>query len=139
MKNSWLSVYWVAPMMAWIAAQVAKVIIATIKGGPKDLRPTFTSSGNMPSSHSAITVSLLTAIALQEGVNSAAFGIMAVVTAIVIYDALNVRRAVGEQGRALKTLAPDTPFYTAMGHKPLEVVAGSIVGLLVTLILLQIL
>jgi hypothetical protein len=125
--------------VAWLAAQLVKVAIAAIKGDPRGMKTTFLSSGNMPSSHSAITIALLVVIATLQGVNSAAFGIIFVVTSIVIYDALNVRRAVGEQGEVLKTLAKGKSFYTAMGHRPTEVIVGIGVGVAVAVILLQIL
>lgn len=137
--ENWLSIYWIAPLLAWAAAQVAKVAYAHFRGDTSESRPTFISSGNMPSSHSAITVALLIVVGVLDGVHSAAFGIAAVFTAIVIYDALNVRRAVGEQGLALKSLVKDTVFFNALGHKPTEVIAGAFIGAVVSVALLQIL
>jgi acid phosphatase family membrane protein YuiD len=137
--NDWLSIYWIAPLIAWMVAQAAKVAYALAKGDKGGSRPTFLSSGNMPSSHSAITIALLIVVGVLDGVHSAAFGITAVLTAIVIYDALNVRRAVGEQGLALKSLIKEQEFFNALGHKPTEVIAGSIIGGAVSFVLLQIL
>lgn len=137
--ENWLSIYWVAPLLAWVVAQVAKVAYAHFRGNTSESRPTLLSSGNMPSSHSAITVALLIVIGVLDGIHSAAFGIAAVFTAVVIYDALNVRRAVGEQGLALKSLIKEQEFFSALGHKPTEVIAGSVIGSAVSFILLQIL
>ncbi|HKX73743.1 MAG TPA: divergent PAP2 family protein [Candidatus Saccharimonadales bacterium] len=139
MSTEWLSIYWIAPVMGWLIAQLAKVVIAGARGEWRGSRPTFLTSGNMPSSHSGITFALLTVIAVQDGLNSAAFGIAFVVTSIVIYDALNVRRAVGEQGEVLQSIAKDKAFFTAVGHRPTEVIAGAMVGIGVGLALLQIL
>lgn len=139
MTSDWLSIYWVAPIAAWLAAQLAKVVIAGVRGEWRGSRPTFFTSGNMPSSHSSITFAMLTAIAVRDGLDTAAFGVAFVVTSIVIYDALNVRRAVGEQGEVLRSLAQGQPFFTAVGHKPTEVIAGALVGALVAVLLLQIL
>jgi acid phosphatase family membrane protein YuiD len=135
----WFSIYWIAPIAAWLVAQLAKVAWAMAKGADRESMPTILTSGNMPSSHSAITVSLLVVIGVLDGMGSAAFGLATVLTSIVIYDALNVRRAVGEQGLILKAIAKDRLFYTALGHKPTEVVAGAAVGVLVAIGLLQIL
>lgn len=135
----WLSIYWIAPIAAWLVAQLAKVVWAMAKGADRESMPTILTSGNMPSSHSAITVSLLVVIGVLDGMDSAAFGLATVLTSIVIYDALNVRRAVGEQGLILKAIAKDRLFYTALGHKPTEVIAGAAVGVLVAIGLLQIL
>lgn len=137
--GEWFSIYWAAPLIAWAVAQLAKVAYAFMKGDRSESRPTFLSSGNMPSSHSAITVALLVVVGVLEGVNSAVFGGVAVLTSIVIYDALNVRRAVGEQGLALKGLIKEPIFFHAMGHKPTEVVAGAGIGIIVALVMLQIL
>lgn len=137
--SEWVSIYWVAPITAWLVAQVAKIVLAQVQGGPKESRPTIISSGNMPSSHSAITMALLVVVGAINGLHSAEFGIAFVLTSIAIYDALNVRRAVGEQGEVLKSLTKGQQFYTAIGHRPSEVIAGSIVGIVVACILLQIL
>lgn len=137
--GEWVSIYWAAPIMAWLVAQLAKMALAVFSGSPKEQRPTIVTSGSMPSSHSAIMVSLLVVVGVLDGISSAAFGITLVLTSIVIYDALNVRRAVGEQGIVLKQIAKDKTFYSAIGHKPIEVVAGSILGVAVALVMLQIL
>lgn len=137
--SEWVSIYWVAPITAWLIAQIAKIAVAKVSGESRGLKPTLISSGNMPSSHSAITVSLLIVVAAINGLHSAEFGIAFVLTSIAMYDALNVRRAVGEQGEVLKSLTKGQQFYTAIGHKPSEVIAGSAVGMAVALVLLQIL
>lgn len=137
--DRWVSIYWVAPIAAWLVAQLIKVVIAMGKGNRSGLKTTFLSSGNMPSSHSAITIALLVVVAVRDGLHSATFGIAFVLTSIVIYDALNVRRAVGEQGEVLKELAGKRTFYRAMGHKPTEVIVGAIIGVGVAACLLQIL
>ena len=137
--DRWVSIYWVAPIVAWLAAQLVKVVIAMVGGDRSGWKTTFLSSGNMPSSHSSITIALLVVVAARDGLQSAPFGIAFVLTSIVIYDALNVRRAVGEQGEVLKDLAKGRSFYRAMGHKPTEVIVGVIIGAAVAMSLLQIL
>ena len=137
--GDWFSIYWVAPITAWLVAQVAKVAYAYAKGDKSKSRPTLISSGNMPSSHSAIVLALVVVVGALEGLNSAAFGIAAVFASVVIYDALNVRRSVGEQGLALMRLMKEPTFFHALGHKPTEVVAGSVIGVVVAFTLLQIL
>lgn len=136
--GDWFSIYWAAPIIAWLVAQLLKVIIATWKSENEATQPiTFFSSGNMPSSHSAITVALLVVTAGLDGVHSATFGIAFVLTSIVIYDAINVRRAVGEQGEIIRKLAKSALFYTALGHRPSEVLAGACIGFAVAFGLLQ--
>lgn len=136
--SSVLSVYLVAAIAAWLSAQLIKTGLQVAKTGKSGLGA-FVKSGNMPSSHTAIMVALLVTLGFKDGVGSAIFAVTAVVTLVIVYDALNVRRAVGEQGKVLKELSPKTKFFTAEGHKISEVIAGAILGVIVALVVLQIL
>ena len=136
-----LSSYLVAPLIAWGLAQTIKYLLQARKASSfRDLSFLY-KSGNMPSSHSALMISLLTTIGLEDGTASALFAIVAVLSLIVIYDAVNVRRAVGEQGAIVLELAKKAgikqPFYNAMGHRLTEVTAGSIIGIVSALLVLQ--
>lgn len=143
-SNSWLSVYLLAPLVGWLAAHIVKFLVTLIASGGKvhDLG-IFLRAGGMPSSHSAVIVATLTVIGARQGVGSAIFGLSVAIAAIVMYDAVNVRRSVGEQGDVLRKVAAHTKvdqrFFTAYGHSFTEVVGGVIVGLLVGWTLLQIL
>jgi len=135
-----LSPYILAAVIAWIAAQGLKYILASIKGRTfSSLRQLYL-SGSMPSAHSATVVALLVVVGLKDGVGSAVFGVAALFAAVVMYDAVMVRRSSGEQGAALRglfhelKLDPVAPFRTAKGHTPREVVGGIVVGLVVGLI-----
>jgi len=94
-------------------------------------------TGGMPSSHSAFVVSLATIIYLEEG-NSTAFAISLVFALVVIRDAFGVRRSVGQEGivinRILKKIRLKTKAHFAMGHTPLQVLVGSILGFAVSLL-----
>jgi hypothetical protein len=127
------------PVVAWGAAQVLKYVLFTLRSKNfKDYNLLY-KSGGMPSAHAAVVMSVTTAVAYADGLYSATFGIAAVVAAIVLYDAVNVRRAVGEQGRALHEIAPQRKmtFFTADGHTIPEVIAGSSLGVAIAIILLQ--
>jgi len=93
----------------------------------------------MPSAHSASVVALLVVIGLIDGVGSAVFGLAALFAAVVMYDAVMVRRSSGEQGAALVELIRElkrpskTPIHVAKGHTPLEVLGGIAVGAIVGL------
>ncbi len=136
-----LSSYLVAPLVAWALAQTLKYLLEARKAGSfRDLSQ-FYKSGNMPSSHSALMISLLTVIGIKDGIGSALFATVAVLSLIVIYDAVNVRRAVGEQGPILMELAKKAglkpTFHLAMGHRITEVTAGAVLGLLTGVVVLQ--
>lgn len=142
--DSAASIYLLAPLMGWFFAHVAKFTIQLVKSKGKKVDPAiFFESGGMPSSHSSVMVATLVVIGAREGIDSAIFGLAVAVTAVIIYDAINVRRSVGEQGEVLGHLVgklnADKPFFTARGHTVTEVFAGSLLGLVVGLVLLQIL
>ena len=134
-----LSPYIWAPALSWVVAQGLKYIFATIRGRKLGSVRQLYLSGGMPSAHSASVIALLMVIGLKDGTGSAIFGLALLFAAVVMYDAVMVRRSSGEQGSALRwlfhhlKLTPDTPFRTAKGHLPKEVVGGAIVGIVVGL------
>lgn len=134
-----LSTYILAVVVAWVAAQGAKYVVASVRSGEvRHFRQLYL-SGGMPSAHSASVVALLVVIGGLDGVDSAVFAVAVLFAAIVMYDSMMVRRSSGEQGAALRTLLKEqgskipTP-RVAKGHTPLEVAAGALLGLLVGLV-----
>ena len=124
--------------IAWIAAQGMKFLIVTVRSGSIDYRQLY-KSGSMPSVHSATSMALLTVVALKDGVESALFGIAALFTIIVMYDAVMVRRSTGEQGAAIEALIKEQkstvrPPRSAKGHEPVEVAVGMLFGLIVGIV-----
>lgn len=135
-----LSPYLVAVASAWIVAQGLKYLISSLKGKSfsESLKHLYL-SGNMPSAHSATVVALLLVVGVKDGVGSAIFGVAALFSAIVMYDAFMVRRSSGEQGEAVRSLikiseSKITLPMVAKGHTPLEVLAGATLGLAVGVI-----
>lgn len=128
-----ISPYIAAGLIAWIVAQGSKYIVVSIKSKTfRKLRQLYM-SGNMPSAHSATVVALLTVVALRDGTGSAIFAVTATFAAIVMYDAVMVRRSSGEQGAALLKLLKDPvpAFRVAKGHTPVEVLVGALLGAVV--------
>lgn len=128
-----LSPYLIAIIAGWVIAQGLKYIFAVVKHRSfRQLRQLYL-SGNMPSSHSATVVALATVIGLEEGVDSAIFALGALFAAIVMYDAMMVRRSSGEQGAAVQQLIRSLKSNVkipraAKGHTPLEVLVGALLG-----------
>jgi len=94
----------------------------------------------MPSGHSAIVISLVTIIGLDQGTKSPLFAISAVLAIIVIRDALGIRRYLGQHGHTLNVLVKDLKndnvleekyphLLEKIGHTPIQVLAGSLIGL----------
>jgi len=135
-----ISPYLIAAVTAWIVAQGLKYIIASVKS--KNLssnKRQLYLSGGMPSAHSATVIALLTVIGYRDGVGSALFGIAALFAAIVMYDAVMVRRSSGEQGTAIIALIREQKSKVSLpraakGHTPIEVFVGIIIGLIVGII-----
>lgn len=135
-------ILWTA-LGGWLAAQVIKVILVFITSRRLDFRR-LTGSGGMPSSHSAITMSLTMSIGFVHGFDSALFAVSMILTFVVMYDASGVRRSAGQQAAILNKLVEewgsghfnntDKKLKELLGHTPLEVVAGAILGILIAVI-----
>lgn len=133
---------------AWLAAQLIKCIICLVVNRSLPLNIIF-GSGGMPSSHSATVCSLTAAVGFDCGVRSPLFGVCCILAFIVMYDAMGVRRETGDQGKALndlfqlfadmgKPISPEKKFKELVGHTPLQVVCGAILGIAVGCALMQI-
>ena len=133
----------ICALLGWLIASVAKIIIILVRERRLDFRRIY-GSGGMPSSHSATVASLATAVAKTDGLYSTNFAIAFMFAFIVMYDALGVRRAAGEQARILNQLAnnlsENKPVYfkkklkELIGHTPLEVIVGGLLGILIALV-----
>lgn len=124
------------PFMAWVTAQALKVFFDFVSTRQIDFRR-LVGSGGMPSSHSALVVSLTTVIGVSEGLESAAFGLATAFALVVMYDAAGVRRATGKQARVLNRMFHhskgefhlEEELKELIGHTPVEVIAGALLGL----------
>jgi uncharacterized protein len=125
-----------AVLLAGFGAQIVKLIDLWFKHKSLSFHD-LVLTGGMPSSHSAFVVSLATITYLQEGA-STTFAISIVLAMIVVRDAFGVRRSVGEEGlvitQILKKIGLKKKTHFAMGHTPLQVTVGSIIGFLVAVI-----
>ncbi len=137
-----LSPYILIILISWFSAQGLKYVVFSLKH--RNFKKGFGQlylSGDMPSAHSATVVSLLVLIGVRQGFDSAIFGLAALFSAIVMYDAMMVRRSSGEQGRALTQLLVSTKSdirlpRVAKGHTPSEVAAGALLGLIISIIVI---
>jgi hypothetical protein len=88
-------------------------------------------------------VSLATLIGKDFGVDNPIFAIALLFAFVVMYDAAGVRRAAGKQARLLNKIV-QTPGLTGLevqeklvevlGHTPIQVFVGALIGLAVGLI-----
>jgi acid phosphatase family membrane protein YuiD len=134
-------ILWVS-LLAWFIAQLIKVLLTIIFGKRLDLTR-FVGSGGMPSSHSALVVSMATSIGYVEGYHSTMFALSVIVASIVMYDAAGVRRAAGKQAAVLNEIVAELQAHRGitekklkelLGHTPVEVIAGAALGILVSVL-----
>lgn len=129
---------------SWLVAQGLKVLLTLWMEKRLDWRRCF-GMGGMPSAHSAFVFSLALMTGLKEGFGTTAFAIAFALMVIVIYDAMGVRAETGRQGAVLnrilrELLIEGQPITEArlkelVGHTPLEVCGGVLLGLIMVLIM----
>ena len=140
MKNQVL----VSSVTGWVVAQFLKTIIDCMLN--KSFSPErLVGSGGMPSSHSSTVCALVVSSGLCFGVSSFEFAVSFILAAIVMYDATGVRRETGKQAKLLNMIMDQDIFKLNMeqfqeklkefvGHTPLQVFAGAILGVILALL-----
>ncbi len=131
-------VLWV-PLVACGLAQVAKVVLESLRHGKLSLSSLF-QTGGMPSSHSALVSALAVEVGQTQGWYSSQFAIATVFAVIVMYDAAGLRQAAGNQARTLNRLLkelkedhpqlPEVYLKESLGHTGPEVIGGWGLGML---------
>ncbi len=134
--------YIIVPFLVWFAIQLFKFVYDLIKTKKINFKRIL-QAGGMPSSHSAVVVALTTMVAKDLGVQSPEFGIALIFSFVVMYDAAGVRRAAGKQAKLLNKIV-QTPglsgvevqekLVEVLGHTPVQVFVGALIGLIVGLI-----
>lgn len=133
---------WAIPIAVGILAQLTKFIIFTYKNG-WDPSYIFT-HGHMPSAHTAFAIALLVSIGHYEGINSGAFAVTMGLAFLIVDDAVRIRMHLGDQGRYLNMLVEQLDLNKEkfprlkerVGHRTSEVIAGSIFGFILTVVLI---
>ena len=132
-------------LIAWFLAQALKIPLYRVIEKRWDFKR-FVGSGGMPSSHSAMVVSLAVMVGSLEGFNTPEFAISLVLAMIVMYDAAGVRRETGTQATVINEILKDMllngrkisdeELKELVGHTPLEVLCGAILGVLTSAVYL---
>ena len=133
----------VSAVMGWVVAQFLKTLIDFALNKSFNAER-LVGSGGMPSSHSATVCGMTTAAMLKYGVGSFEFAVSFVVSMVVMYDAIGVRRETGKQAKLLNSILSENPLKLNaevlqeklkeyVGHTPLQVMAGAILGILLAL------
>ncbi len=145
-------------LISFISAQIIKTVLYAVKEKTFDPER-ITGAGGMPSSHSALVVSVALYLLRLEGFGSTSFALSIMMLGVVIYDALSVRYNAGLHGKELNRLrrvidemddeisrlsgeerdekleemADQKEFKEFLGHKPVEVLAGALLGIIVAM------
>lgn len=130
---------------AWITAQILKTIVHAIVNRKIDW-PRLIGDGGMPSSHSATVTAIAGTCAFAYGLASFQFGVTLILAFIVMHDAMGVRFETGKQAKVLnqmidfidsmgKNLSPEEKLKEFVGHTPMQVFAGAVLGLFIAFVL----
>lgn len=121
--------------------QLSKVLTFLVREKKINVRR-IVETGGMPSSHSASVCALTTCVGLREGTGTVLFGVVLYFSLIVMYDAAGLRRAAGRQATLLNRILhehiqlpgpPHERLRELLGHTPIEVLVGAIIGVLYSL------
>lgn len=131
----------ISAVAGWLVAQVLKTLIDF------SLNKNFSAerlvgSGGMPSSHSSTVCALTASAGIEYGVESFEFAICFILASVVMYDAIGVRQETGKQAKLLNLIMEQDLFHLDneqfqkklkefVGHTPLQVFAGAVLGILV--------
>lgn len=118
------------PLLVMVLTELAKVAVEWVQTGK--WHEGFFRPGGMPSSHSAFVTSLLIIVSEKRGIDSVEFAMAFVFAAVVWYDAMSVRRAVGQQAEILNRLQKWEHLTVRLGHSFRQVLAGILFGAVVT-------
>lgn len=132
--------YLITSVSSWLIAQVLKAVIHGVLTREWKLERLF-GDGGMPSGHSATVSSLALFTALMKGPDSFEFAATAILAIIVCHDAMGVRLETGKQAQILNEIMmtfdmfsdkewDDVKLKEFVGHSPVQVCAGVLVGLL---------
>ena len=131
------------PILLWLGIQLFKLIYDLVTTKKFNFKRIL-GAGGMPSSHSAVVMSLATLIGKNFGVDSAIFALSILFAFIVMYDACGVRRAAGKQAKVLNDIVNtkglsngqvQEKLQEALGHTPTQVFVGALIGLIAGLLL----
>ena len=147
-----------ASLISWLLAQIIKTVLHAVQA--KSFNPErIVGAGGMPSSHSALVVTMVIVTARTQGYSSPFFALAAILAGVVIYDAMSVRYNAGLHAKELnrmrkvidelddelmqlsggdeddlEELSEQKDLKEFLGHTPIEVLAGSMLGVIIAMV-----
>ena len=147
MNSNWIN--WIAnptlwsAIVGWLLAQIIKIICFVVSKHKLNFTYLIT-PGGMPSAHSTMAGALVTSVAIRTGTANPLFAVTLAFAIVVMFDAQSVRRAAGLQAKTLNQIVqelfkthrfPERRLGELLGHTPLEVFLGMILGIFVALLI----
>jgi len=133
-------------IIAWLLAQILKLLLSTWATRRVDFSR-LVDSGGMPSSHTAFVAGLTSMVGYYEGWHSTLFAVVFCISLIIVYDATNLRRSAGYHAQVLNEVVPQLltgkiikeeftfrRLRELLGHNPIEVFVGVILGIAVAIV-----
>ncbi len=128
-------------ILAWSMAQIIKIIVY-IRLEKHFSVERLVGSGGMPSSHSSTVCALAVTAFYKYGSSSFEFAVSFVLALIVMHDAMGVRLQAGKQAKILNAILTSNPFdlkgevfdqklKELLGHTPLQVLCGAVLGVII--------
>lgn len=127
----------VVTLLAWFITQLIKVVLGVVREKRFDFK-WLVGTGGMPSSHCAGATALAISIGLEYGFSSPLFAIGIVFAIVTMFDAQGARQAIGRQAVLLNKMFEDIYFKKPIkedrlrefiGHTPVQVLAGGVLGI----------
>jgi len=129
--------YIIIPFVIAVLSQFIKVLIEFIKHKKISISRFVDGMGGMPSTHSALVSSVSTMIFFECGM-SPLFAVTLFFSLIVIYDSMGIRYESGKQAEIINEISGSN-LEEKIGHKPIETLVGTILGVVFTLFIYNIL
>lgn len=137
--------FFIIPLLVLCINQVIKLLVHGFKGNFSWSQ--IFSYGGMPSSHTALAVSLLLVIGYYEGWDSVSFAIALIMAVVIVKDAAGIRRKLGKQSQIINQMIKKMPnkekykfpvLNERFGHTNSEIAVGMMIGIILTIYLLYI-
>ena len=132
----------IGSLSAWAVAQVLKTILYAAINKTFDIKRLF-GDGGMPSGHSATVTSMAISCGMVYGFDTGIFAVAAILAIVVMHDATGVRFEAGKQAKVINDLVehlkdsaiPDEEkLKELVGHTPLQVLCGAVLGAVIAVV-----
>lgn len=131
-------IYLICPFSALIICQLIKFLGEIIKENRVNINRLFNGNGGIPSTHTTFVSSITMLIGFKQGFDTPLFALAFIISCIISYDSMGVRWETEKQAIAINKLGKlkkiDFDLKEQLGHEPVEVIVGYILGTIIAFI-----